>query len=97
MLGFGACALCVEGALDGLVPLGSAICYDYRTIHRGGWYWSACVVCGEFWSWRAALGAGMPNTSANTQRPLLQFFYHQTRYMEQRNYGQESVVLVAEH
>lgn len=32
---------------------------------------------------------GMPNKSEATQRPLLQFFYHQPQYHEVKNYGSE--------
>ncbi len=37
------------------------------------------------------LHRGMPNTSAGTLRPVLQYFYHLTSYSEQRNYGKEKL------
>ena len=35
------------------------------------------------------LHRGMPNRSEATERPLLQFFYHQPAYRETKNYGHE--------
>ncbi|EDQ87172.1 uncharacterized protein MONBRDRAFT_33513 [Monosiga brevicollis MX1] len=69
LLGFGHACTLTESTLDGLVSLGHAVMYDYRTIHRG-----------------------MPNTSKNTQRALLQFLYHVPSYAEARNYGTQSLL-----
>ena len=34
---------------------------------------------------------GMPNQSADTERPILQFLYHKKSYVERDNYGQTSL------
>eukprot|EP00056_Hartaetosiga_gracilis_P001276 m.43917 g.43917 ORF g.43917 m.43917 type:complete len:182 (-) comp10571_c0_seq2:121-666(-) len=34
---------------------------------------------------------GMPNMSSGTERPLIQFLYHVPQYVENRNYGKESL------
>ena len=68
LIGLGCAAPLLGCVVDGLLPAGGCVVYDYRLMHRG-----------------------MPNRSATTHRPLLQFFYHVPSYVERKNYGTESL------
>jgi hypothetical protein len=44
LIGFGAAAKVLRGTVDGILPAGGCVAYDYRLMHRGMGNWSVAEV-----------------------------------------------------